>query len=138
MDYKGKQVKLLMQNNIIIEGVVKSWNANSVHLLSLDGKSTSIITHPDEDIRVIKVLHDVSQNLTTNNNSYKEIKNFTEPTQEECSEESNNNDLQLKNLVELKQELIKQEKELVANQLKNHHISQVRTIQYELPGFLKK
>lgn len=138
MDYKGKLVNLLLNNNIIIKGVVKSWDSNSVHLLSLDGKSTSIITHPGEDIRVIKVLYEVPQNLAITNCSCKEDKNLTELSQEDPSDESNHNDLRLKNLVELKQELIKQEKEVIANQLKNYQTSQVRTIQYEQPGFLKK
>lgn len=72
MDYKGKKVKILLQGNIVVEGIVKSWNSNSVHLI--DGTSTCIITHPDEDIRVIKVLNNLQTNLIKQKKSHNQPK----------------------------------------------------------------
>lgn len=145
MDYKGKQVKLLLQGGIVIEGFVKSWNANSVHLNSLDGKSTSIITHPDEDIRVIKVMHDihVSSSLidqALSNVPVKPSPNITELEQklDEAYNLPSEDELRIKTIAELKKELIKQEKEIIANKLRSHHVGEVRKVQYEQPGFFKK
>ena len=144
MDYKNKKVKVLLSGNIVIEGTVKSWNANSVHLISLDGKSTSIITHPDEDIRVIKVLHESEDSKEEKEVKPKSIdslvqeKTALEQKFDETYKQPSNEDLRLKNLVNLKKELIKQEKEIVANKLKEHTIEEVRKVKYEQPGFFKK
>lgn len=145
MDYKGKQVKLLLQGNTIIEGIVKSWNSNSVQLFSLDGKSTSIITHPNEDIRVIKVIHETQVSSEAINNVLDKIPaTVSVPVQElekqfeEIYNQPSENELRLKNLAELKKELIKQEKEIIASKLRSHHVGDVRKVQYEQPGFFKK
>lgn len=127
MNYINCHVKLLLNNNIIVEGVVQEWSTDSVKLLSLDKKSISIITHPNEDIRVIKIIND---NIIKNNSELeKEIKE----TYEQPS-----NDLRLKSLVELKKELIRQEKEIVASKLNTHNIGEVKEVKYEQPRFFKK
>ena len=135
MNYKDKKVRLLLSGNIVIEGVVKSWNSNSVHLNSFDGTSTSIITHPDEDIRVIKVIHEVeSSKQSTKVSNEKPLENKFQEVYQQPSEDS----LRIKNLADLKKELIKQEKEIVASKLKDHNIQEIREIKYEQPGFFKK
>lgn len=137
MDYKGKKVKLLLHGNLIIEGVVKSWNSSSVHLVSLDGKSTSIITHPNEDIRVIKVIHDESVKFVEEPVK-KEILKETEIKFKEAYEAPSDDKFRLKNLIELRKELNKQEREIIANKLSSHQIGEVREVKYEQPGFFKK
>jgi hypothetical protein len=139
MDYKNKKVKLLLSGNIIVEGVVKSWNANSVHLISLDGSSTSIITHPNEDIRVIKVFEDKVEDVelpknTTSKATVSSLQNKFEETYKQPTSDN----LRLKKLVDLKKDLIQQEKEIIANKLKEHTVEEVRKVKYEQPGFFKK
>jgi hypothetical protein len=129
-DYINKHVKLLLNNNIIIEGTVKSWSFSTVEILSLDNKSTSIITHPNEDIRVIKIVHQ-EKNII-------EEKTATEQEFDSVSNEPGYDDLKLKKLSELKIEMIKQDKEIVASQLKNHQIGELKKVNYEYPGFFKK
>jgi hypothetical protein len=130
MDYINLHVKLLLNNNIMIEGIVQEWSNSSVKLLSIDNNSVSIITHPDEDIRVIKIINNLPK---PNKNNIPELEKEIEATYDQPSD-----DLRLKTLVELKQELFKKEKEIVENKLKNHNISEFREIKYELPGFFKK
>lgn len=127
--YKDQHVKLLLNNNILIEGVVQVWSDSSVEILSLDKQSTSIILHPKEDIRVIKVIHQ------------KELikeKSITEKKFEEVSQQVGYDDLKIKKLSELKVDLIKQDKEIVANKLKQHQLSEVKKVNYDYPGFFKK
>lgn len=144
MDYVGKQVKLLLQSGIIIDGIVISWSGNSVCLTSLDGNSTSIITHPNEDIRVIKIIH---KNYVSSNSINKSLNNI--PDKETIVKNlqdqfdvayqlPSDDSLRIKTMAELKKELIKQEKEIIANKLRSHHIGEVRTVKYEQPGFFKK
>lgn len=127
--YKDQHVKLLLNNNILIEGVVQVWSDSSVEILSLDKQSTSIILHPKEDIRVIKVIHQ------------KELikeKSITDKKFEEVSQQVGYDDLKIKKLSELKVDLIKQDKEIVANKLKQHQLSEVKKVNYDYPGFFKK
>ena len=139
MDYKNKKVKLLLSGNIIVEGVVKSWNANSVHLISLDGSSTSIITHPNEDIRVIKVFEDKVEDVELpKNNVSKVTASNLQNKFEEMYKQPVSDNLRLKKLVDLKKDLIQQEKEIIANKLKEHTVEEVRKVKYEQPGFFKK
>lgn len=143
MDYRGKKVRLLLQGNIIIEGVVKSWSSSSVHLISSDGKSTSIITHPNEDIRVIKVIHEdvvreQIQEETLEKSSPQESLNEIKEKFNETYNLSSDDEFRMKNLIELRKELIKQEKEVIASKLRDHHVGEVREVRYEQPGFFKK
>ena len=128
-NYINKHVKLLLNNNILIEGTVLCWSATSVEVLSLDKKSTSIILHPNEDIRVIKIIHKTPA-IVENSSLEEEFK--------KTSEQPGHDDLKLKKLVELKSELIKQDKEIVANKLKQHYIIEPKKVNYEYPGFFKK
>lgn len=137
MDYKNKKVKLLLSGNIVVEGVVKSWNSNSVHLISLDGSSTSIITHPNEDIRVIKVFEDKVDDVEVSQNTKVTVSNLQNKF-EEVYRQPVSDSLRLKKLVDLKKDLIQQEKEIISNKLKDHAIEEVRKIKYEQPRFLKK
>lgn len=131
-EYINCHVKLLLINNIIIEGVVQDWSDTSVKLLSLDGSSISIITHPEDDIRVIKLVNEALKKDGIKNN-HVELEKKIDSTYQTTDDE-----LRLKTLVELKKDLIKQEKEIIANKLKNHNITEVKEVQYEQPRFFKK
>ena len=136
IEYHNKKVKLLLSGNLILEGIIKEWSDKKVILDSFDGKSTSIILHPHEDIRVVKVLHD--HHVTAMLDNIPAKSHLEQKFEETYQQPSENNDLRLKTLVELKQELIKQERQIIANKLKDHNISEVKTVQYGLPSSLLK
>ena len=138
--FLNKHVQILLQNNMILEGVVKYWDNNQVIIVSLDDQSASVILHPKEDIRIVKILkntvlsdipvkpaEDPEQQLKNIENKFKET--YQAPS---------DNDLRLKNLVDLKSELIRQEKLIIANKLKEHTIGEVKAVKYEQPRLFKK
>jgi hypothetical protein len=125
---KGSHVKCVMRNNLVLEGVVESWSDDQSILRSLDDSSLSIIQHSLEDIVVIKVI--LKKPLQTKKEL--EIK-----FEEEVKKPSDDN-LRLKNIVELKNMLNNQEKKIIAENLKNHHIGEIKKINYGQPGFFPK
>lgn len=146
--YVGKHVKILLQSNLIVEGIVKEWAPSQVSVESIEEKSISIILHPQQDIRVVKIYdHDNVTNASAENITQKldaipqKITNDNSATEkkfEEVYQSPSDNELRLKNLVELKSELIKEEKEIIASKLKSHTLGEVRQVKYEQPRFFKK
>jgi hypothetical protein len=47
-------------------------------------------------------------------------------------------DLRAKNLADLHKLKIEEEKKDIANKLKEHHITEIKKVKYEQPGFFKK
>lgn len=125
---KGNHIKCLMRNNSVLEGIVELWSNEQSILRSLDNLSLSIIQNPAQDIVVIKIV------LKTPI----QMKNDLELKFDEEYNKTSNDDLRLKNLVDLKNLLNTQEKKIVAEKLKDHHIGEVKKINYGQPGFLPK
>lgn len=149
-----QHVQILLENNMILEGVVKQWDNHQVILSALDDSSTSIILHPHEDIRVVKIIGKLTENVKNDLSQTEvkqepeketeknpEIKKSIEELQnkfEEVYKMPSDNELRVKTLAELKSELIKQEKLMIANKLKEHTIGEVKAVKYEQPRFFKK
>lgn len=124
----GQHVKCLLKTGILAEGKVEIWNENEVHLLSLDEKSILIITHPSEDIMLIKII--LNKNKMPDKISNNDITtNLTEIN-------SSNND-RLKSLVSLRKELAEQERRIISDKLKTHEAAGVSKVKYEQPKFCK-
>jgi ribosomal protein L11 methylase PrmA len=121
--YIGKHVKILLQSSFIVEGIVKEWSDSQVIIESIEEKSTCVILHPQQDIRVVKIF-EIIENVTL-----QEVKQEPEPLVD---------DLKIKSLTKLKLDLIEQEKEIVASKLKNYTIEHVTPVKYEQPRFFKK
>jgi len=122
MDYNfllEKNVSILLDNNIIIEGIIKKWD-DHVELLSKNN-ITTLIMKPNEDIKIIKILNK-KENIVTEKNDY--------------SMESL--EIKGKNLLELKKELIKEEKDEILNKLKDHEIKNTTQVKYSSPTFFYK
>lgn len=142
--YLDKHVKILLQSNFIVEGIVKEWSDTQVCIESAEDNSLNVVLHPKEDIRVVKILnyetssHKIAEELDSIPEKPKEPISELQQKFEEAYQAPSDNELRLKNLAELKADLIKQEKEIIASKLKNHTIGEVKTVKYELPGFLKK
>lgn len=137
----GQHVKCILRNGALAEGIVDEWYNNIVVLQSLDGESVLIITHPAEDIMLIKILLDrVPEEL-----SPKEPDDYG-PTKEDvdCSSFEEpavdyNKPDELKSLAELRIEKAKQERRIIAEKLKEHRPSiKGGKVEYGYPGLGKK
>lgn len=116
----GQHVKCILRNGAIAEGIVEEWYNNVVQLKSLDGESVLIITHPAEDIMLIKIILDKPE----------EVEEVPEPPQdlpalekrfEEAREATDPHDIDsVKSLAELRIELNKQERRIIADKLREH------------------
>jgi len=134
----GSHVKCILKNNVIAEGIVEEWYGNIVKLKSLDGKSYLIIHHPGEDIVLTKVMvEEISKDSSKNQAEIiadkiraKQVEKEPEPIDQMA--------LDAKSKAELHVELAKQEREEVAAKLRDHHIGEVKRVQYGQPGFYKK
>ena len=137
MDYLDKHVKLLLKDNIIIEGIVTSWG-KEVILKSPDNKSCSVITHPDEDIRVIKIINTEKENKKENHQTLVVDESLKQKIQDAINAPSTDS-LRIKTIAELKKELNKNEKEAIANNLKNINMTDnSNVVRYQYPPFIKK
>lgn len=132
----GQHVKILLCNNSLIEGFVEQWG-KEIQLKSLDGESLLIIHHPDRDIVLTKVVL-VETKKPVSIKELVEQKTELQQNFEEVYQQPSGDNLRVKKLAELKIELAKQEKKIIAEKMKDHTISQVKKVNYELPGFLKK
>jgi hypothetical protein len=124
---KGQQVRCVLRNNLIIDGVVESWTDNKSVLRAKDGSSVSVIQHTDQDVVIVKIL------LKESSQGTHELENQFEKELEKPSDDN----LRLKNLADLKCMMIEQEKKIIANKLREHHIGEVKKVTYGQPGFLK-
>lgn len=123
---KGQQIRCVLRNNLIIDGIVDSWSDGKSVLRSKDGTSISIIQHTAQDIVVVKIiLKEAAQ-----------IKTELEEAFEKIYESPSEDELRLKNLAELKNLMNEQEKKIVAEKLKDHHIDGVRKVTYGQLGLL--
>jgi hypothetical protein len=124
---KGQQIKCVLRNNLIIDGIVESWTDNKSVLRAKDGSSVSVIQHTDQDVVIVKIL---LKELT-------QMKQDLEDQFEQELEKPSEDELRLKNLADLKSMMIEQEKKIVANKLREHHVEGVKKVTYGQPGFLQ-
>jgi hypothetical protein len=134
----NKHVQILLQNNMILEGIVKHWSPHQIVLISTDESSTSVLLHPKEDVRVVKVLHKESDLLSQIPEKPEEVKTQLEKKFDETYQMPSEDELRLKTLADLKSELNRQEKIIIASKLKEHTIGEVKTTKYEQPNIFKK
>lgn len=139
----GQQVKCIFRNGACAEGIVEHWHLTA-RLRSVDGQSVLIITRPDDDIMMIKILLDqVEDSDEVPEETSKQIElPFTkgEPEKLESTQPVDPfNPEYNKSLVDLRKELALQEREIMANKLRAHRptIGGVK-VKYEQPGFSKK
>lgn len=143
----GQHVKCMLRNNTIIEGIVEEWYGNYVKLISLDKGSIFIIHHPDQDIILTKIVLDddvaedvkepaeqVGASVLSESREQESLEEQFQQVYDEPSGEPN----RIKRLAELRITMAKADKEIVAKQLKNHNIGEVKQVQYGYPGFIKK
>lgn len=141
----GQHVKCILRNGAIAEGIVQEWYANEAILGSLDGESTIIITHPTEDIVLIKIMtdspHEEKEEVSEAQKVADKIreKSLEEKFQELHANHDPNNSDDRKSLAELKIAMAEQERKIIAERLKDHRpTSMPRKVEYGIPGLGKK
>lgn len=132
----GQHVKCMLKNGALAEGIVEEWYNNYVKLRACDHSSIIIIHHPEEDIVLTKIIldDDIADYKEPAENS---TNNPVETELQKVIQEASG-DLRNKRLAELKIELAREERRIIAEKLKDHHIGEVKKVQYGIPGFLKK
>lgn len=136
MPKEGDRVKCLLRNNTLAEGIVKIWDNNLVQLLSFDEQSLLIIHHPQDDIILTKII--LCYDPSPHKDKVVPINNELEQQFEKAYEEPSNKPFRLQKLTELRALLAEQDKNIIANKLKVHSISDVRKVKYEYPGIFSK
>lgn len=146
---KDQHVKCVLRNGAVAEGIVEEWTGSQVQLKSLDGESILIITHPAEDIMLIKIIlttptveeiaAELEHEKTELEQRFEETRQVHDP----------NNPDDRKTLAQLRIELAKQDRKIIAEKLKEHkptqapgktryHYPGVQTGNYGYPGSGKK
>jgi hypothetical protein len=133
---EGQHVKCILRTGAIAEGIVEEWFNNHVQLKSLDGESILIITHPAEDIMLIKIILGQPKTQAEEVADKIRAKGALEQKFEEVrqSHDPNNAD-DRKTLAQLKIELVEQERKIVSEKLKDHTATQIpKVTRYHYPG----
>jgi len=118
----GQHVKVILRNGAIAEGIVEEWFANTVQLRSLDNESILIISHPAEDIMLIKVMLDKPEEEAEPESgpTIEEVNDFEAQFQEAADSTDPHDVDDIKSLAQLRIELNKQERRIIAEKLKDH------------------
>jgi hypothetical protein len=135
--FANDQVKIYFKNGFQVEGRVQSWGKKII--LTSEDKNSFMVIAKLKEIVMYKVVK--------SNTIYSELP--LAPTKEEQIEEidvvadtqsdpSLSLELRGKKLAELHKLKIEEEKKAIAQKLKEHHISEVKKVNYELPGFFQK
>jgi sRNA-binding regulator protein Hfq len=135
--FANDQVKIYFKNGFQVEGRVQSWGKKII--LTSEDKNSFMVIAKLKEIVMYKVVK--------SNTIYSEL--LLAPTKEEQIEEidvvadtqsdpSLSLELRGKKLAELHKLKIEEEKKAIAQKLKEHHISEVKKVNYELPGFFQK
>lgn len=148
----GQKVTLLFRTGISISGTIINWEKGEFIIKTNDEKSLLIIPSPKDDIMAIKVL--LESNSKENINNLKVEGNIAqvndkdkliEKQKEQLAEFNSNTDdsiseqeQKLKTLASLRLAKAKEDRDIIANKFKDHNISEIRKVEYGLPGFLKK
>lgn len=143
---KNDIVKLFFKNGLQVEGRVETWSKEIV-LSSEDSKNYLVITRPKEVIMYKVIKQELSDPVPTsvNQNLFHPVEIYETNNAEDHLSVDNNLDsseLKIKSLAELRKFQLEEEKKAIANKLKQHHIGEVRKVEYtshdQIPGFHKK
>jgi hypothetical protein len=149
----GQHVKCILRNGAVAEGIVIEWFASEVQLRSLDHESILIITHPTEDIILIKVITGMPKidlplidevidttEVITAPLAYDALatKSDLEDKFEEAKTLPMDDPERIKALAKLRIMMAEQDKKIISEKVRNHFPSETRKIQYGYPGLIKK
>jgi hypothetical protein len=137
----GQHVKIVFRNGTVTEGIVEEWFGNVAYLKALDSESKLIITNPEQDIMLIKVVIEKAPKAEDPEDcpSEEEADAFASQFQEAAETHDPTNPDDRKTLAELRIEMAKQERKIIAEKLRHHRPSTgPGKVQYGYPGLGKK
>lgn len=143
---KNRHVKIVFKNGIQIEGISQEFGKDSASIRSLTDDSEIFIMHPSEDIMFVKMMPEVQDDTTEPEQEEIQVEE-NQPTQPMSPAEAINQiqiddftdqNLRLQKLAELRLAAAQQERKIVAEKIKDHTVTEVRSTQYGIPGFFKK
>lgn len=147
---KNDIVKFFFKNGLQVEGKLQSWDKNEIIITNDDSRNYLVVTKPKEII-MYKVVRDVARPLeeppTRSSSPFDYIEgeindqaNHSEEVKVESTVEQSQ--LNIKTLAELRKFQNEEERKALANKLKQHHIGEVRKVEYtshdQIPGFYQK
>jgi predicted DNA binding CopG/RHH family protein len=129
----GTTVTISLSNGQLLTGKVETWSTENISLRTSVGAGITIITHPERDIVFIYYKENIEKNTQP-------AEQILEQSDQEFEEVLNQpfSDLKTKKLAELRILQSKMEKDIIANKLKSHEISDVKKVNYGFPEFFKK
>ena len=128
----GQYVKIVFRNATQAEGVVESWSDEATILRSPDKKSVFIIQRTAEDVMAVKIILDYS-GFTSLEKKLEETKEKFQQVYEQPSAD----DLRIKSMAQLKTAMIEQERKILAERMKEHRATGIKT-NYQHPNFFQK
>lgn len=148
---KNDLVKIFLKNGLQVEGRVQSWDKQII--LSSEDSDNYLVITKTKYVLMYKVVKEnklnnfYSPEIREKNDFYQEEveSNFEQEdfqASSELQENLNSQDLKIKTLAELRKAQIEEEKKAIAKRMKEHHIGQLRKVEYiahdQIPGFYKK
>lgn len=128
----GTTVTIGLVSGQVLIGKIEKCSTENILLRSSNGIGITIITHPERDIAFIYYEENIKEKLSKDVSILKETdQEFEKILKEPFSEEKP------KKLAELKILMSKAEKDIVANQLKNHTIADIKKVNYGIPNIKK-
>lgn len=126
MIFINDYVKVILSNNILVEGMVLEYNDK---YLKLQKNNDIILIHnPEKNIIMTTIIFKQKHiPITELDNTFEKI--YNEPSE---------NNLRIKKLAELQSLKIEQEKRIITDKLKDHSIGEVKGVKYGVPRFFKK
>ena len=133
---QSDNVKIFFKNGLQVEGKVYSWGKKKIQLVSDDGCNFMVIQNPKEIVmyKITKTVTDLNDKNFIPDKI--EVEDYSETFK--SIEREDSLDLRAKNLADLHKLKIEKEKKEIANKLKEHHITEIKKVKYEQPGFFKK
>jgi sRNA-binding regulator protein Hfq len=128
----GDEVKIFFKNSLQVEGRVKLWKKKKI-ILSSENDDHIMVVNDTKNILMYKI----------SKVKEKEIKEV-ESAQEEATliEENFKSDFNpnpnIYTLAHLHKLKLDEEKKAIAQKIKQHQISEIKQVEYGLPGFFKK
>lgn len=133
----GKYIKLLLSNNIQVDGFVEEWNDHYLKVNIPEEKCITFIPQPNKNVIVAKVYDQKPIKSNHRNEIAKSINEANEEFEEQV-QEIPNDELRLQTLAQLKNNLIVQEKNILKNKIKDHHAGGIQEVKYGIPRITKK
>jgi sRNA-binding regulator protein Hfq len=137
----GQRVKVLFRNGTLVEGTVEDWLDNYVQLKSITDESVIIISHPAEDIMLVKIFplqteekeEEPVSEPPSENEAEAEFRAFYDQPRRSAYDLSAN-----RTLAELHAMRAEEERQIISRKLKSHYPSQVKRPAYGYPRFFAK